>query len=116
MLKLQNQDSSVSGKISIMKSKKIKYVAKLTDKGFPTHSKAYPSAHKKANAAEKKANAKMYKAENKAEHKLKKGELMAKNTKSGKIEIEKKFKRFTPTLKIHESVEHKNILRSRKKR
>lgn len=98
------------------KSTKIKYVAKLTDKGFPTHSKYYESSHKKADAAEKKANPKMYKAENKAEKHIKKHELMAKNTKSGKIEIEKKFKKFTPTLKIHEGTEHQEILRRQRKK
>lgn len=87
---------------------KITYVKKLTDKGYPVHNRKYRSAHADADKAEKKANPKMYKAENKAEHKLKKHELMATHDKRGDIKIEKKFKRFTPTLKIHESVEHQH--------
>ena len=86
---------------------KVKYVKKLSAVGYPTADKRYAEAHEKASAAEKKANPKMYKAERKAEYKLKPKELMATHKKDGEIEIEKKFKKFTPDLKIHEKTEWK---------
>lgn len=85
----------------------VKIVKHISDKGYPVHDKRYPYAHRKANAAEKKANPKMYKAENKSVHKLKKHELMATHDKKGDIKIESKFKKFKPTLLIHEKKEFK---------
>lgn len=94
---------------------KVTYVKKLKAKGYPVFDKKYPSAHEAASAAEKKANPKMYKAERKAEYKLKPNELMATHSKSGAIKIEKKFKKFTPDLIIHEKTEYKKDPGKRKR-
>ncbi len=91
---------------------KIKYkvVKKLSDKGFPTHSKRYPHAHEDADKAEKKANPKAYKQVNKLERKIGKHELLGKNTKSGKIEVSKKVpKKDRANVALHEYRENKMI-------
>lgn len=88
----------------------------LQDKGFPTHDKRYETAHRKANQAEKKRfGEKAFKALDKIEHSLKKHELLGKNTKTGKIEVEVKVpKKLREEVAFHEEVENK-ILRKRKK-
>ncbi len=92
-----------------------KRTKKLTDSGFPTHSSGYPNAHREANKAEKKKFGK--KAFNALEHYVKGAknhELIGKNTKSGKIEVEKKIpRRFKDEIAFHEKVENK-ILRKKK--
>lgn len=92
--------------------RKIKVVKKLTDKGFPVHTKGYKSAHRKADAVEKKSDPIAYKKVNKLERKLGKHELMGKNLKSGEIEIEKKFaknKRIKRNIIKHEISENKTL-------
>lgn len=90
---------------------KVKVVSKLTDKGYPVHNKRYPSAHEAASKAEKKADPKTYKKSIKLERKMLKKdphELMAKHTKSGKIEVERKYakdKKLKKDLILHERVE-----------
>lgn len=93
-----------------------KIVKKLSDKGFPIHSNEYQSAHKKANVAEKKKFPKGYSKLKKVEKSLDKHELMGKNTKSGKIEVEKKFKPYSKEIAYHEKIEHQNIKRLAKSR
>jgi hypothetical protein len=85
----------------------IKFVKRISDKGYPVKDKEYPYAHEKANKAEKSANPKMFKLEEKDEHKLKKGELMATHDRKGNIKIEKKFKKLKPNLIRHETKEFK---------
>lgn len=95
----------------------VKFVNKLTDKGFPTHSKFYRESHSQADNAERKANPKMYHAAGKAEKKLGKHELMGKNFLNKKeVDIEKKFKKFAPTIERHEVTENKAIRRKMKKK
>jgi hypothetical protein len=99
------------------KGYKVKFVKKLTDKGFPTHAKNYKEAHAQADNAERKANPKMYKEAAKAEKTLGKNELMGKNFKNTKIiEIEKKFKKLSPTIIRHETTENKALKRKMKKK
>lgn len=88
---------------------KVKIVKKLTDKGFPTHSKYYETAHRYASKVEKKDFPKGYEKLKKKEHGLKKHELMAKSTKSGTVEIEQKFKKDKRELTKHERVENRKI-------
>lgn len=89
-------------------SKKVKYVNEIKEKGYPLGKKNhYEDSHRHANAAEKKHDKKMFNAETKAERKLKPGTLMATHKKNGSIEIEKKYKKFTPDLKVHEFTEWK---------
>lgn len=83
----------------------VKYVKYISDKTPQVRNKHYLYAHRKANEAEKKSSPKMYSQENKAERTLKKGELMAKETRSGKVEVEKRFKKFSKTLSLHERTE-----------
>ena len=95
----------------------VKYVNKLTDKGFPTHSKFYRESHAAADNAERRANPKMYHAAAKAEKKLGKHELMGKNFINKRVvEIEKKFKKLTPTIERHEVTENKSIRRKMRKK
>jgi dephospho-CoA kinase len=94
----------------------IKLVKKLTNKGFPTHNKNYEYSHKKADKIEKKAYPKGYEALKKEERHLGKKELMGKNTKSGKIEVENKFAKHKKEIALHERIEHKEIKKLSKKR
>jgi hypothetical protein len=91
------------------------FVNKLSDHGYPTHCKYYRSAHEEADKAEKKKFPKGYQVLKKDEHHLGKHELMGKNTKSGKIEVEKKFKSHAKEIEYHEKMEHKNLKRLSKK-
>lgn len=92
------------------------FVNKLSDHGFPTSSKYYRTAHEEASKKEKAKFPKGYEELKKAEHHLSKNELMATNKKSGKIEIEKKFKKYSKELKFHEKEEHKNLKRLERKK
>jgi len=89
---------------------KIKMVKKLTDKGFPVHNKHYETAHRYASKIEKKKFPKGYEKLKKLEHKLGKHELMAKSTKSGKTEMERKYKPFKNEFQLHEKKENKKIM------
>jgi hypothetical protein len=94
---------------------KPKIMDKLSDHGYPTHSKYYQNAHKAADIAEKKKFPRGYEKLKKIEHKLNKHELMGKNTKEGKIEVEKRFKKYKSEIAFHEEQEHKNIKKLQKK-
>lgn len=89
---------------------KIKVVKSLTDAGWPTNSKRYKRSHRQANKVEKRGDPKTYAKTLKLEKKLGKHELMAKHTKKGTIEIERKFakpKRLKKDLIRHEKAEHR---------
>ena len=89
---------------------KYKVVKKLTDKGFPTHSKGYPASHEKADRVEKRASPRAYKEVNKLERKIGKHELLGKNTRSGKIEVSSKVpKRDRANIALHEKTENKQL-------
>ena len=92
-----------------------KQVSKLTDSGFPTHSGQYREAHREANRAEKKKfGEKSFDALEKIAKKAGSHELIGKNTKSGKIEVEKKVpKALREEVAFHEKIENK-ILRRKK--
>jgi hypothetical protein len=86
---------------------KVKIVKSLTDKKSLIGRKKYPEANEKANQAEKKAYPKGYEELKKKERGLKKHELMGKIEKSGKVEVEKKFKSYAKEILAHEKVEKK---------
>jgi hypothetical protein len=88
---------------------KVKLVKKLVDKGFPVSSRHYATAHELADKKEKKAYPKGYEKLKKDEHQLKPKELMGRNTRSGKIEIEKKFSKYKNEIALHERIENKEI-------
>lgn len=93
------------------------FVNKLSDHGYPTHSRYYKSSHEEASKAEKKKYPKGYEILKKEERHLGKHELMGTNKRSGKIEIERKYKNHAKEIEYHESQESKNIKRlERKKR
>ena len=93
------------------------FVKKLSDHGYPYHSKYYKTAHEEASKAEKKKFPKGYEELKKDERNLGKHELMGKNLRSGKIEVESKFKKYGKEIAYHEQQEAKNIKRlERKKR
>jgi hypothetical protein len=81
-------------------------VNKLSDNGYPTSSRNYKTAHSEADNAEKKKYPSGYNKLKHAEKKLGKHELMGKNTKSGKIEVEKKYKNYKEEISYHERKEH----------
>jgi hypothetical protein len=89
---------------------------KLTDKGFPTHSKKYASAHEQADKAEKKKfPRKDYVAMQKVDAKLPKGQLAGKNLKNGKIEVSRKVPaKLRREVQYHEKVESKQLLRKKR--
>ena len=91
------------------------FVNKLSDHGYPTNSSHYKSAHEEADKKEKKKYPKGYSVLKKEEKHLGKHELMGKNTKSGRIEVEKKFKSHGKEIEYHERTEHKNLKRMSKK-
>lgn len=95
---------------------KAKLVKRLTDKGFPSHSKYYEKAHGEASTEEKKKFPKGYEELKKKMKSLGKHEVMATNKKSGKIEIESKFKKYKKELAFHEEEESKNIKRLKSKK
>jgi hypothetical protein len=89
-------------------------VKKLSDRGYPYHSKYYKTAHSEADKSEKNKFPRGYKKLKKMEKKLDKHELMGTNKKSGKIEVEKKFKKYSKEIGYHEAQEHKNLKRLEK--
>lgn len=93
-----------------------KFVDKLSDHGFPCSSRHYKTAHEEASKSEKKKFPKGYAELKKDERHLGKHELMGTNKKSGKIEVEKKFKKYDREISYHESQESKNIKRLEKKK
>ena len=95
---------------------KAKLVKNLKEKGFPTSSKNYASSHEKADKIEKAKYPKGYATLKKDEKKLKPKELMGKNTRSGKIEVEKKFSKHKAEISLHEKTENKEIKKLDSKR
>lgn len=95
---------------------KIKIVKKITDKGYPTHSKYYHEAHAEADTAEKKKYPKNYPKTKKLLKKLGKHELMSTESKEGKVKVEKKFKKYDTELAYHEKKEHAALKRLGKKK
>lgn len=89
---------------------------KLTDKGFPTHSKEYKKAHAKANEAEKHRFGKEnFERLGKTIKSIPKHELLGKNTKKGDIEVSKKVpKKYRKEVAYHEKVESKNLIGKKK--
>lgn len=94
----------------------IKFVNKLSDYGYPYHSRNYKAAHEAADKLEKKKYPQGYKKLERLEHSLNKHELMGKNTRAGKIEVEKKFKKYKDEISFHEREEHKALNRLNKKK
>jgi len=88
---------------------------KLSARGYPLADKHYPTAHKEANTAEKRRFPKGYEHLKKEVRKLHKGELMGKNTRSGKIEVESRYRKDAKEIAYHERTEHKNLQRLDKK-
>ncbi|MDE2024874.1 MAG: hypothetical protein KGJ07_00095 [Patescibacteria group bacterium] len=91
-----------------------KYVVKprLTDKGFPTHSKFYNSAHEEASKAEKAKFPTGYNHLKDMDRRVSKHELLGKNLKSGKIEVSQKVPpKYRREVAFHEQVENKAIKR-----
>lgn len=89
--------------------------SRLTDKGFPTHSKRYANAHEQADKAEKKKFGKKdYDEMKKVDAKLAKHELAGKNLKSGKLEVSKKVPiAHRKQVAFHEMVENKKLKRKK---
>jgi len=95
---------------------KFKIEKKITKKGFPTSSKGYKNAHEQADREEKKKFPKGYEKLKKLDEKLPKRELIGKNTKSGKIEVNKIVpKNLRQEVAFHEKMESKQLKKLRKK-
>jgi len=90
---------------------KIKLVKNITAKGYPYHSANYRSAHNEANKAEKIEYPKGYSKLKKEEKNLKKNELMGTNKKSGKIQVESKYKKNSKEIAYHEKKESQALKR-----
>lgn len=88
---------------------------KLSDKGFPTHAKEYATAHEEASKEEKKKFPnKNYDKLKKMDEDFPKGELIGKNSQSGKISVSKKVpKKLRSEVAFHEKFENE-ILRKKK--
>jgi hypothetical protein len=95
---------------------KSKFVNKLSDHGYPYHDRNYKSAHSEADAKEKKKYPKGYRKLEGMESHLNKHELMGKNTRAGKIEVEKKFKKYRSEISYHEKEEHEALKRLGKRK
>ncbi len=82
------------------------------DSVFPTHEKGYLSAHERSNKAEEsKFGKKQFNKLEKYVRGASKHELIGKNTRSGKIEVEDKIpSQYRPEVAFHEEYEN-NILR-----
>jgi len=90
----------------------VKYTLKdkLTDKGYPVHTKEYQAAHRKANRAEKRASPADYKDVNALETHLPNGELLGKNLRNGKIEVSKKVPaKLRQNVATHEKSEYETM-------
>lgn len=94
----------------------VKVVKKLSDKGYPVHNAKYQSSHQYADKIEKRADPVAYQEINKMDRSLPKNQLAGKHTKSGQIEVNKKYtqnhdgisgKRIEKNLVLHERVEKK---------
>jgi hypothetical protein len=96
---------------------KIRIVKKLTDNSpSPTKSKYYKIAHSEADNAEKRKFPEIFNKLKKIDKKLEKHELIGKNFKSGKIEIESKLpKKYRKDVALHEKTERKAINRLSRK-
>lgn len=82
----------------------------IKDEGFPTHDKKYASSHEAADKAEKKKYPKGYEKLKKLVRKTPKGELLGKNTKSGKVDVSKRVPtKLRGEVAFHEKVESKNL-------
>jgi len=103
------------GKVHSKDHPHFKVVSHLSDKGFPTKLKEYHYAHEKANKAEeKKFGKKSFNELEKFVRGANKDELIGKNSKTGKIEVEKKVpKKLRKEVAYHEKVENK-ILREKR--
>lgn len=95
--------------------RKAKIVKKITDKGFPYHSVNYREAHEEASTKEKKKYPKGYAILKNKMKTLGHDEMMATNKRSGKIEIEQKFKKYRSELAYHEKEESKALKRLKKR-
>lgn len=95
--------------------KKIHILSKLSDHGYPISSKNYHEAHAEADIAEKKKYPNGYQKLKKMQKHLGKHELMGKNTKKGKIEVEGRFRNYKDEIAYHERVESKTLKRLAKK-
>jgi hypothetical protein len=88
---------------------------KISAKGYPTKSPGYKTAHEEASKAEKKAFPK--RNYNKLKHldeTIPEGELIGKNSKSGKITVSKKVpKKLRAEVAFHEKVENRNLKRKK---
>ncbi len=85
---------------------------KIARKGFPTSNKNYKEAHEEASNAEKKKYPSGYKKLKKLDKEVPEGELIGKNTKSGKIEVSKKVpEKERNEVAFHEKYESKAIKR-----
>lgn len=91
-------------------------VNKLSDHGSIIHSKFYKSAHQFADKQEKNKYPKDYEILKKAIPKLGKHELMGKMNKSGRVEVNAKFKSYAPEIAYHEKQEHKKFRQLKSKR
>lgn len=96
---------------------KYKVVKTIKRKGYPVSQKVYAEAHSEASDAEKKKFPKGYKELKKVDKSTKMGNLIGKNTKSGKIEVSKVVKpKLRKEVAYHEEYEHKAIKRLQKQR
>jgi hypothetical protein len=96
----------------------VKIVKNLNDKSpSPTRDKNYRVAHSEADNAERRKYPKAYKDMKKIDGKLGKHELVGKNFKSGKIEIESKVpKKDRKDVSLHERTERKALNRLDRKK
>jgi hypothetical protein len=98
-------------------SRKIIVKPKLTDAGFPVHSRFYQQAHRKADVAEKARFPKGYERMKKVDKNLPARQLAGKNSKSGMIFVSAKVpKSLRKEVAYHESVESKAIKKARSKK
>jgi hypothetical protein len=89
---------------------KYKLEKKIIRKGFPTATKQYPTAHEEASKDEKKKYPKGYEKLKKLDEKLPAGQLIGKNTRSGKIEVSKVVpKKERNEVAFHERDENRRI-------
>lgn len=102
--------------VKAKKQEKITIAKYITDKGFPYHNRNYREAHEEASTSEKKKYPKGYAKLKIAMKHLGKHEMMATNKKSGKIEVEKRFRGYKSELAYHEQKEHEAIKRLGKKK
>lgn len=84
--------------------------SKLTDSGYPTHSKKYKTAHEEASKDEKKDFPRGYEKLKKMDYNAGKHELLGKHIKSGEIEVSKKVPpKLRKEVAFHEHDEKKRM-------